>query len=111
MGAQKMQAKLELYRTNWADNNPLFSKEETEYLEDVVASGEGLAEDFDRDEFEKSINDRKKEQATPRNKTGQDQIVAMGIEGVADGSIFQGQDRDGNDVYLQPDGTYVRVTK
>ena len=111
MGAQKMQAKLELYRTNWADNNPLFSKEETEYLEDVVASGEGLAEDFDRDEFEKSINDRKKEQATPRNKTEQDQIVAMGIEGVADGSIFQGQDRDGNDVYLQPDGTYVRVTK
>ena len=31
----------------------------------------------------------------------------MDIEGVADVS-FQGQDRNGNDVYLQPDGTYVR---
>tara|TARA_R100001082_G_scaffold24793_1_gene12196 strand:- start:4762 stop:6165 length:1404 start_codon:yes stop_codon:yes gene_type:complete len=111
VGPQKMQAQLEKFATNWKKNNPLFTPEETKFLEDVVASGEGLAEDFDRDEFEKSINDRKKEQATPRNKTEQDQIVAMGIEGVADGSIFQGQDRDGNDVYLQPDGTYVRVTK
>ena len=111
VGPQKMQAQLEKFATNWKKNNPLFTPEETKFLEDVVASGDGLAEDFDRDEFEKSINDRKKEQATPRNKTEQDQIVAMGIEGVADGSIFQGQDRDGNDVYLQPDGTYVRVTK
>ena len=109
--ATKIQAELEKYRTTWQQNNPLFSKEETEYLEDVVASGEGLAEDFDRDEFQKSINDRKKEQATPRNKTEQDQIVAMGIEGVVDGSILQGKDKDGNDVYLQPDGTYVRVSK
>ena len=111
VGPQKMQAQLEKFATNWKKNNPLFTPEETKFLENVVASGEGLAEDFDRDEFEKSINDRKKEQATPRNKTGQDQIVAMGIEGVADGSILQGQDKYGNDVYLQPDGTYVRVSK
>ena len=111
VGPQKMQAQLEKFATNWKKNNPLFTPEETKFLENVVASGEGLAEDFDRDEFEKSINDRKKEQATPRNKTEQDQTVAMGIEGVADGSILQGKDKDGNDVYLQPDGTYVRVTK
>ena len=111
VGPQKMQAQLEKFATNWKKNNPLFTPEETKFLEDVVASGEGLAEDFDRDEFEKSINDRKKEQATPRNKTEQDQTVAMGIEGVANGSILQGKDKDGNDVYLQPDGTYVRVTK
>jgi len=101
-----IQAELEKYRTTWQQNNPLFSKEETEYLEDVVASGEGLAEDFDRDEFQKSINDRKKEQATPRT-----QEIAMGIEGVADGSTLVGQDADGNKVYLQPDGTYIKVTK
>ena len=111
VGPQKMQAQLEKFATNWKKNNPLFTPEETKFLENVVASGEGLAEDFDRDEFEKSINDRKKEQATPRNKTEQDQTVAMGIEGVANGSILQGKDKDGNDVYLQPDGTYVRVTK
>ena len=84
----------------------MFSKEETDFLEGVVASGDGLAEDFDRDEFEKSINDRKKEQSEPRTQT-----VAMGIEGVADGSTLVGQDVEGNNVYLQPDGTYVKVTK
>ena len=112
--ATKIQAELEKYRTTWQQNNPLFSKEETEYLEDVVASGEGLAEDFDRDEFQKSINDRKKEQATPRNKTEQDQIVAMGIEGVEDGTVlkFVGPDQAGNNVYVLPDGvTFVKVTK
>jgi len=106
VGPQKMQAQLEKFATNWKKNNPLFTPEETKFLENVVASGEGLAEDFDRDEFEKSINDRKKEQATPRT-----QEIAMGIEGVADGSTLVGQDADGNKVYLQPDGTYIKVTK
>lgn len=109
-----IQAELEKYRTTWQQNNPLFSKEETEYLEKVVASGEGLAEDFDRDEFQKSINDRKKEQATPRNETEQDQIVAMGIEGVEDGTVlrFVGPDQEGNNVYVLPDGvTFVKVKK
>ena len=114
VGPQKMQAQLEKFATNWKKNNPLFTPEETKFLENVVASGEGLAEDFDRDEFEKSINDRKKEQATPRNKTGQDQIVAMGIEGVEDGTVlkFVGPDQAGNNVYVLPDGvTFVKVTK
>jgi hypothetical protein len=35
----------------------------------------------------------------------------MSIEGVADGSTLVGQDANGNNVYLQPDGTYVKVTK
>jgi len=114
VGPQKMQAQLEKFATNWKKNNPLFTPEETKFLENVVASGEGLAEDFDRDEFEKSINDRKKEQATPRNKTEQDQIVAMGIEGVEDGTVlkFVGPDQAGNNVYVLPDGvTFVKVTK
>ena len=114
IGPQKMQAQLEKFATNWKKNNPLFTPEETKYLEGVVASGEGLAEDFNRDEFEKSINDRKKEQATPRNKTEQDQIVAMGIEGVEDGTVlkFVGPDQAGNNVYVLPDGvTFVKVTK
>ena len=114
IGPQKMQAQLEKFATNWKKNNPLFTPEETKYLEGVVASGEGLAEDFNRDEFERSINDRKKEQATPRNKTEQDQIVAMGIEGVEDGTVlkFVGPDQAGNNVYVLPDGvTFVKVTK
>ena len=106
VGPQKMQAQLEKFATNWKKNNPLFTPEETKFLEDVVASGDGLAEDFDRDGFEKSINDRKKEQAEPRT-----QEIAMGIEGVADGSTLIGQDADGNKVYLQPDGTYIKVSK
>jgi len=103
---RKQQIELEKFAATWKRDNPLFTPEETKFLEDVVASGEGLAEDFDRDEFQKSINDRKKEQATPRT-----QEIAMGIEGVADGSTLVGQDADGNKVYLQPDGTYIKVTK
>ena len=111
---RKQQIELEKFAATWKRNNPLFTPEETKFLEDVVASGEGLAEDFDRDEFQKSINDRKKEQATPRNKTEQDQIVAMGIEGVEDGTVlkFVGPDQEGNNVYVLPDGvTFVKVTK
>ena len=93
-GPQKMQAKLELYRTNWAENNPLFSEEETRELQDLVDSGEGLAEDFDRDAFEQSINDRKKQQAKKR---------VSGIEGVPDGSTVIAQVGT-TTYYLKPGG-------
>jgi len=93
-GPQKMQAKLELYRTNWAENNPLFSEEETRELQDLVDSGEGLAEDFDRDAFEQSINDRKKQQAKKR---------VSGIEGVPDGSTVIAQVGT-TTFYLKPGG-------
>ena len=93
-GPQKMQAKLELYRTNWAENNPLFSKEETRELQDLVDSGEGLAEDFDRNAFEQSINDRKKQQAKKR---------VSGIEGVPDGSTVIAQVGT-TTYYLKPGG-------
>ena len=93
-GPQKMQAKLELYRTNWAENNPLFSKEETRELQDLVDSGEGLAEDFDRNAFEQSINDRKKQQAQKR---------VSGIEGVPDGSTVIAQVGT-TTFYLKPGG-------
>jgi hypothetical protein len=76
----------------------LFSKEETKYLEDVVASGEGLAEDFDRDEFQKSINDRKKDQAKPRT-----QKVVSGVAGVPDGSTLLIK-TDTEEFYLKPGG-------
>ena len=93
-----IQAELEKYRTTWQQNNPLFSKEETKYLEDVVASGEGLAEDFDRDEFQKSINDRKKDQAKPRT-----QKVVSGVAGVPDGSKLL-LETDTEEFYLKPGG-------
>ena len=120
VGPQKMQAQLEKFATNWKKNNPLFTREETLSLQDMVEGGDGgyegagLAEDFDRDVFEESINKKKEDQATPRNKTGQDQIVAMGIEGVEDGTVlkFVGPDQAGNNVYVLPDGvTFVKVTK
>jgi len=120
VGPQKMQAQLEKFATNWKKNNPLFTREETLSLQDMVEGGDGgyegagLAEDFDRDVFEESINKKKEDQATPRNKTEQDQIVAMGIEGVEDGTVlkFVGPDQAGNNVYVLPDGvTFVKVTK
>tara|TARA_R100001126_G_scaffold17688_2_gene8279 strand:+ start:2721 stop:4124 length:1404 start_codon:yes stop_codon:yes gene_type:complete len=98
MRPQKVQAKLELYRTNWAENNPLFSKEETEYLENVVKSGDGLAEDFDRDAFEKKINDFRAEQAKPRT-----QKVVSGVTGVPDGSTLLIK-TDTEEFYLKPGG-------
>ena len=98
MRPQKVQAKLELYRTNWAENNPLFSKEETEYLENVVKSGDGLAEDFDRDAFEKKINDFRAEQAKPRT-----QKVVSNVAGVPDGSILIYKTAT-EEFYLKPGG-------
>jgi hypothetical protein len=112
VGPQKMQAQLEKFATNWKKNNPLFTKVETLSLQDMVEGGDGgyegagLSDDFDRDVFEESINKKKEDQAKPRT-----QEIAMSIEGVADGSTLVGQDANGNNVYLQPDGTYVKVTK
>ena len=91
---QLMQVKLEKFSNEWRRNNPLFTKEESKFLEDVVESGEGLAEDFDRDEFEQSINARKKQQAQKR---------VSGIAGVPDGSTFIGE-VNGAKFYLKPGG-------
>jgi hypothetical protein len=72
----------------------LFTREETEMLQTVVDSGEGLAEDFDRNAFEKSINDR---------KTAQGKKIASGVEGVPDGSTLIGE-IGGVKYYLKPGG-------
>jgi hypothetical protein len=94
VNGQLMQVELEKFSNEWRRNNPLFTKEESKFLEDVVESGEGLAEDFDRDEFEQSINARKKQQAQKR---------VSGIAGVPDGSTFIGE-VNGAKFYLKPGG-------
>jgi len=91
---QLMQVELEKFSNEWRRNNPLFTKEETEFLENAIESGEGLAEDFDRNEFEQSINARKKQQAQKR---------VSGVEGVPDGSTFIGE-VNGAKIYLKPGG-------
>jgi hypothetical protein len=94
VGPQKMQAQLEKFATNWKKNNPLFTREETKQLQDIVESGEGLASDFDRDAFEQSINQRKEDQAKKR---------VSGIEGVPDGSTVIAQVGT-TTYYLKPGG-------
>ncbi len=94
VGPQKMQAQLEKFATNWKKNNPLFTTEETKELQDIVESGEGLASDFNRDAFEESINQRKKDQAKKR---------VSGIEGVPDGSTVIAQVGT-TTFYLKPGG-------
>ena len=94
VGPQKMQAQLEKFATNWKKNNPLFTREETKQLQDIIESGEGLASDFDRDAFEQSINQRKEDQAKKR---------VSGIEGVPDGSTVIAQVGT-TTFYLKPGG-------
>tara|TARA_A100000172_G_C3036956_1_gene108862 strand:+ start:119 stop:1507 length:1389 start_codon:yes stop_codon:yes gene_type:complete len=94
VGPQKMQAQLEKFATNWKKNNPLFTTEETKELQDIVESGEGLASDFNRDAFEESINQRKKDQAKKR---------VSGVEGVPDGSTVIAQVGT-TTFYLKPGG-------
>jgi hypothetical protein len=91
---QTMQAELEIFATDWKKNNPLLSREETKELEDIVASGQGLDADFNRDQFEESINRRKDEQARKR---------VSGIEGVPDGSTLIAE-IGGVKYYLKPGG-------
>ena len=91
---RKQQLELEKFASTWKRNNPLFTREETEMLQTVVDSGEGLAEDFDRNAFEKSINDR---------KTAQGKKIASGVEGVPDGSTLIGE-IGGVKYYLKPGG-------
>jgi hypothetical protein len=40
VGPQKMQAQLEKFATNWKKNNPLFTREETKQLQDIVESAQ-----------------------------------------------------------------------
>tara|TARA_R110002012_G_scaffold25896_3_gene85101 strand:+ start:3135 stop:4682 length:1548 start_codon:yes stop_codon:yes gene_type:complete len=91
---RKQQLELEKFASTWKRNNPLFTREETEMLQTVVNSGEGLAEDFDRNAFEKSINDR---------KTAQGKKIARGVEGVPDGSTLISE-IGGVKYYLKPGG-------
>ena len=100
VGPQKMQAQLEKFATNWKKNNPLFTREETLSLQDMVEGGDGgyegagLSEDFDRDAFEESINKKKEDQAQKR---------VSGIEGVPDGSTVIAQVGT-TTYYLKPGG-------
>lgn len=94
VGPREQQLALEKFAATWKRNNPLFTKEETEYLEGVVASGEGLAEDFNRDEFEQNINNI---------KSGQAQKTVSGVPGVPDGSTFIAE-VGGVKFYLKPGG-------
>lgn len=91
---RKQQLELEKFASSWKKLNPLFTKDETKMLEDIVESGEGLAEDFNRNEFEQSINNRKKQQAQKR---------VSGVAGVPDGSTLIGE-VDGAKFYLKPGG-------
>jgi hypothetical protein len=94
LSLRKQQLELEKFASSWKKDNPLFTKEETKELEDIVQSGQGLSEDFNRNQFEQSINDRKKQQAQKR---------VSGVVGVPDGSTEIGE-VNGAKFYLKPGG-------
>ena len=94
LSLRKQQLELEKFASSWKKDNPLFTKEETKELEDIVQSGQGLSEDFNRNEFEQSINSRKKQQAQKR---------VSGVVGVPDGSTEIGE-VNGAKFYLKPGG-------
>tara|TARA_R100000655_G_scaffold76327_1_gene115397 strand:+ start:184 stop:1593 length:1410 start_codon:yes stop_codon:yes gene_type:complete len=97
---QKQQLELEKFGATWKRNNPLFTREETKSLQDMVEGGDGgyegagLAEDFDRDAWEDKMNGIKEDQAKKR---------VSGVAGVPDGSTLIGE-VDGAKFYLKPGG-------
>ena len=97
---RKQQLELEKFGATWKRNNPLFTREETKSLQDMVEGGDGgyegagLAEDFDRDAWEDKMNGIKKDRAEKRAKD---------IPGVPDGSTLIGE-IGGVKYYLKPGG-------
>ena len=97
---QKQQLELEKFGATWKRNNPLFTREETKSLQDMVEGGDGgfegagLAEDFDRGAWEDKMNGIKKDRAEKRAKD---------IPGVPDGSTLISE-IGGVKYYLKPGG-------
>ena len=97
---RKQQLELEKFASTWKRNNPLFTREETKSLQDMVEGGDGgfegagLAEDFDRGAWEDKMNGIKKDRAEKRTKD---------IPGVPDGSTLISE-IGGVKYYLKPGG-------
>lgn len=60
---RKLQLQLDKFTSEWAEENPLFTEDETEMLEGLIESGEGLATDFIPADFQVAFDERKKELA------------------------------------------------
>lgn len=58
---RKLQLQLDKFTSEWAEENPLFTEDETEMLEKLIESGEGLATDFVPADFQVAFDERKKE--------------------------------------------------
>lgn len=104
VGPREQQLALEKFAATWKRNNPLFTREETKSLQDMVEGGDGgfegagLAEDFDRDAWEEKMNELK----SGKKGSGQQKTVS-GIPGVPDGSTFI-TEVGGVKFYLKPGG-------
>jgi hypothetical protein len=91
---RQQQLKLEQFRVNWAKENPLFTKEETQKLQSIVDNRTGIAEDFDVSAFEESVNERK-------NKKGAKQAGTLYTIGGVPGYTYIGVVK-GKAVYAKP---------
>ena len=83
---QKKYTELEKYAEEWRDDpeNSLFTPEETEMLENIVKTRQGLADDFVPRDFEKLFNDKKEEiakkakiESAISSQSNQDELIKM----------------------------------
>ena len=83
---QKKYTELEKYAEEWRDDpkNSLFTPEETEMLENIVKTRQGLADDFVPKDFQKLFNEKKEEiakkakiESAISSQSNQDELIKM----------------------------------
>ena len=60
---RKLSLEMDKFTSTWSDENPLFTPDEVTFLEDAIASGEGIDSDFVPADFQVAFEKRKAELA------------------------------------------------
>tara|TARA_R110002020_G_scaffold31578_1_gene98269 strand:+ start:168 stop:1199 length:1032 start_codon:yes stop_codon:yes gene_type:complete len=61
MTGERLALELDKFTSTWTDENPLFTPDEVTFLEDAIASGEGIDSDFVPQDFKKAFENKKAE--------------------------------------------------
>ena len=61
MTGERLALELDKFTSTWSDENPLFTPDEVTFLEDAIASGEGIDSDFVPQDFKKAFENKKAE--------------------------------------------------
>ena len=61
MTGERLGLELDKFTSTWSDENPLFTPDEVTFLEDAIASGEGIDSDFVPQDFKKAFENKKAE--------------------------------------------------